>query len=381
MYFTNRKFSIQKLTHSMKKVLLSLTIVILHISFSFAQNGPGGVGSRNGTSALKVWLDATELSNVVTVTGPVVKSLLDKSGNNNHVTTTAGTVTWGTTLPTYATNQVNGNAAVQFRGVPLGNETMATAGSTPDVFAVIKVNSYSGSGITICNPDNGFHQGTYRTGPDFSGAPDKYSSNATNGALLATPTATFPLSTYGITNFYYGIDQGSNQSIMSINGSQTPFTVISSNYTATQLNKLWLGRYPAGGHDQDCDISEVLVYNTKRNATQRAIIENYLASKYAIGAIANDYYIGDTPGNGNYDLDVIGTGQMSASDNHVLSNSENGLNIDISLSTVMVVIFLQGITKLPIAFLLPIYREQYLHVGIEIFIWTKPTCLIRAIPN
>lgn len=110
----------------------------------------------------------------------------------------------------------------------------------------------------------------------------------------------------------------------------------SANYwdTPPVLDKIYLGRYPAGGHEQNCDISEVLVYNSKLNATQRAIIENYLASKYAIGTIANDYYSGDTPGNGNYDLDVIGTGQVSASDNHLISHSEKGLNLDISLLAV-----------------------------------------------
>lgn len=314
------------------KKFLPFIAAVFSIVFSHAQDGPGGVGSRNGVSALKVWLDGGDPTNVITITGPVVKSWLDKSGNSNHASTTTGTVAWGSTLPTYATNQVNGNAAVQLRGVPIGNEAMASAGSTPDVFALIKINSYVTSGIAICNPDNGFSQGTYRTGPDWGGAANKYSSNASNGALLATPTGNFPIGTYGITNFYYGIDQGTNQSIMSLNGIQTPFTIVTGNWNTSIFNKYWLGRYPAGGHDQDCDISEVIVYNSKLNNTQRFILENYLASKYAIGTIANDFYQGDTPGNGNYDLAVIGTGQQGASDKHTVSFSDGGLNLTITSS-------------------------------------------------
>lgn len=192
----------------MKRLLLIVCIVWCVFTKPYAQDGPGGVGLRNGVSALKVWLDASEVSTFSTTAGNAIFQWKDKSGSANHLTTIGG---WSAPFPVFSANAVNGNGTVQLRGEPLVNTAMSSsAGATPDIFSVIKINAFNNSGIAICNPDNSYHQGTYQTGS--SGF---YGSNASSGALIVGP-ASFPISQFGITNFYYGLDLGSNQSIMSL---------------------------------------------------------------------------------------------------------------------------------------------------------------------
>lgn len=42
------------------KVLLR--VLLLFITFSYSQQGPGGVGDNDGSSSLKLWLDASRLT-------------------------------------------------------------------------------------------------------------------------------------------------------------------------------------------------------------------------------------------------------------------------------------------------------------------------------
>ncbi|MFN0050393.1 MAG: LamG domain-containing protein, partial [Cytophagales bacterium] len=308
----------------MKKLFLSIAILISTLNCITAQDGPGGVGSRNGTSALKVWLDASDRITIVTNTGNALVGWDDKSGSANHAATTSGTNVYGT--GTYQANVFNGNPAIAFNGGAIANESMSTSGGyTPDVFMAIRVNTYASDGLTFtANATNGYHQGTYLAG---SG---NYGCINSGGSVLGSRP--FPLGQLGVVNVFYGRNLGAGQSLLAINGSQSTFTIAAADYGAAELNSYWLGKYNTGGHFQNCNISEVLVYNSKRNNTQRLILENYLASKYDIGALATDLYLGDTPGNGNYDLAVIGTGQQGASDNHTIAYSDGGLNITVTSS-------------------------------------------------
>jgi hypothetical protein len=311
----------------MKKQLLVLSFALLSF-YTFAQDGPGGVGSRNGTSALKVWLDANDASTVTTSTGPVVTQWSDKSGNANHATNSSN-------YPSYIANQFNGNAAIYFNAGAsnyLRNTSMASsAGSTPDVFMSLRVNSYSPNGIVFNHdngyPNNAYMQGTYGAGSGF------YNCINPGGTKLYTPNdKSLPIGQHSIVNVFFGLGLA-NQSILAIDGNYSTFDIPSGSYgTTTQLDKYVLGGYLPASMFQDFHTGEVIVFSTKQNNTQRYILENYLASKYAIGSIANDFYQGDTPANGNYDLAVIGVGQQGASDNHTIAHSDGGLNITVTSS-------------------------------------------------
>ena len=63
-------------------------------------------------------------------------------------------------------------------------------------------------------------------------------------------------------------------------------------------------------------MSELAVYKNKVNTAQGIIIDNYLAAKYNQSLSANDIYVQDNAGNGNFDHDVAGIGQASDGTNH-----------------------------------------------------------------
>ncbi len=71
---------------------------------------------------------------------------------------------------------------------------------------------------------------------------------------------------------------------------------------------------PFGGY-----IAEIITYTTALNDAQRIIVNNYLSSKYNIALSANDKYLGDTPGNGNYDRNVAGIGAEASGSNPTFS--------------------------------------------------------------
>ncbi len=73
------------------------------------------------------------------------------------------------------------------------------------------------------------------------------------------------------------------------------------------------------------DIAEVIVFNRALCSAERTIVDNNLASKYNT-AISGDHYAGDTPGNGNYDFNVIGVGQ-AADGSTVTSSALAGLQL------------------------------------------------------
>ena len=72
----------------------NLLLILLQLTVAckiYAQTGPGGVGSNDGTSALKLWLDAGKstymdtLQNNFSIDGSKVMLWSDLSGSNNHV--------------------------------------------------------------------------------------------------------------------------------------------------------------------------------------------------------------------------------------------------------------------------------------------------------
>lgn len=63
------------------------------------------------------------------------------------------------------------------------------------------------------------------------------------------------------------------------------------------------------------DLAEVIVYADALNSARRIIVENYLSAKYNL-TVSNDRYDGDTPGNGDFDLNVAGIGLEADGDNY-----------------------------------------------------------------
>ena len=60
------------------------------------------------------------------------------------------------------------------------------------------------------------------------------------------------------------------------------------------------------------DYAEVIHFNYALDAVDHIMVQNYLSAKYNIALSSEDYYDEDDPGNGDYDFDVAGIGQISA---------------------------------------------------------------------
>ncbi|MFH1268832.1 MAG: hypothetical protein ABIK89_24155, partial [Planctomycetota bacterium] len=82
------------------------------------------------------------------------------------------------------------------------------------------------------------------------------------------------------------------------------------------------------------DIAEIAVYTRALNSAELSVVANSLNAKYNVGSTlsgsdwtlgVNDYYAGDTAGNGDYDLDVFGIGR--AGDDQVRSAGSQGFGI------------------------------------------------------
>ena len=74
------------------------------------------------------------------------------------------------------------------------------------------------------------------------------------------------------------------------------------------------------------DFSEVILFNTYINETERIIVSNYLSAKYNISLSANNFYNEDD--NGDFDHNVAGIGQASDGSNHTDSQGTGIIRIN-----------------------------------------------------
>lgn len=213
---------------------------------------------------LKGWwaADSLALSN-----GAAVSSLPDLSGNGfTFVQATGGN------QPTFNTNQQNGKPGLTFAGSQFMTAGVPVTGQVFSMFAVLK-NTSAASGVRGC-----FHVGensgfsfNVNTGPvrnmQSRGAADMDDGAATlNTELWSGTRATGPT----VWTFYLN---GVSQSITSTNATMT------SAATSSVLGKF---DNALGGFAWVGSIFEVLVYDAVLSSTDRAKVEAYLNSKWAV---------------------------------------------------------------------------------------------------
>ncbi|NJN53341.1 MAG: LamG domain-containing protein, partial [Anaerolineae bacterium] len=266
-------------------------------------NGPGGVGVTDGSSTLDLWLQGDE--GVYTDTGCSIVAgnsnpaacWADQSGNNNHATQSTGG-----TQPIYTTSALNGQPILQFDGgddvLNLPNSTVPTGNSPYSVFALVNADvlaarGFLGSGnYGTTNQANAFR---------FGGGGEVI--NYWWGNDIVTPGGSVAAGTNYVLSFIYDATVGRE---IWINGTSSATNGSIGRNGGAANNTV--GK-TVGGEFWDGNIVETILYATPLNATTQVLVENYLSAKYNI-AVANDVYDGDTPGNGDFDLDVAGIGQL-----------------------------------------------------------------------
>ena len=75
------------------------------------------------------------------------------------------------------------------------------------------------------------------------------------------------------------------------------------------------------------EITEIIAFNETLNLAERIIVQNYLAAKYGISLVANDFYTQDDAANGNFDHNVAGIGKASDDSQHTDSQGTGIIRI------------------------------------------------------
>jgi hypothetical protein len=290
------------------KFLLSILLIFSWI-ISTAQNGPGGIGSTNGTSNLVLWLKANTLN---LSNGANVAAWADQSGYSNNATTLFGNE------PTFLSTAYNSQPSIDFTAVNTDYLSITDAPSLkPNNISIFCVGKYT-TGTTSYSPFL-IKTNTYSWSEGYgltlnAGASSAYtfvnnwSSNFVSVPLAAN-TVTIFNSIYDNVNvqlFHNEVSQGVDPLTANINNSNNSLYIgISPNTAGTGVQA------PLNG-----DIAEVIIFNRNVNAAERIVINNYLSAKYNINLGANDIYDEDNVANGNFDFDVAGIGRVNATSIH-----------------------------------------------------------------
>lgn len=317
--------------------VITVLLVWVQVFTALGQTGPGGVGSTDGTSNLVFWLDANQISSLVS--GSKVSSVTDLSGKGNNVSPNQG-------KPQFVKDVVNGNAVIRFDGInadlrgDLGN---FDAPGTVIAFAIFDQTNQGED-----DNDYVFSVGSTNTGgqntnlarrKDEDGMGQNENLHYTfDGSTvhLASTTASANtwmafahlLNTTNTTTKYYqtfvdGTELSYSTDFPSALDSDGSFEIGDFRNAADNTFKL------------DGDVAEVAIFDRLLNTAELKIVYSYLAGKYdhstaiSAGTTYSDLYTGDDNANGDYDLDIIGIGQH-ASDETNDNASAAGLGIGIS---------------------------------------------------
>lgn len=307
--------------------------------FSYGQTGPAGVGMNDGSSALKLWLDASKGVSTdtfgfqVAKEGDRVKLWKDLSGNDNHVMAQLDSV-----RPAFTSSSalLNGASALRFsRNATKENKrnflVSKSFAKTNDITIYCVFHALTKSDGNNITP---YKSSTY--GPNMwyagSGLVDAGAVGLTNDISLAMCD----------TSIAAGAGDSTTKTDYCV---KTPVSLNKSYFAALQ-KEAWTGklsiaqnngmanefqagaqpinnpvRYYIGSNSNvssttdspffDGYISSILVYNRLLTSAEKVILENYLAAKYALPLKQNDYYTFDDSAAGNYDHELIGIGKAS----------------------------------------------------------------------
>ena len=308
----------------MQKWLVLSSALLLALS-ALPQTGPAGVGSPN-TNVF--WVKADKGTST-TVNNTPISTWNDQSGNGIHVSQSNAVQ-----QPSFATNVMNGFPAIAFdNNSSSGQNDFLTAPDNPKLdntpgysfFTVTRMNAIGGDARCIISK---------RTSIDIDEAfmlfywePSYFYLDIDGlGDRQSTSPVTYTTNTpYIIDGIYDGtLPAASRTKIYEGESLRKTFSETSAN-VPDKPSPLNLGcthaanNRPFGGY-----MAEVIVYTVTVNDAQRIIVNNYLSSKYDIALSANDKYAGDTPANGNYDLEVAGVGRESSGSNPAFSASVSG---------------------------------------------------------
>ena len=288
--------------------------------------GPGGLESTSGASSLRLWLRADSgvesAAGVPATNGQTAQFWLDQSGYandasqgvaGNRPTFLAGSASFNNqpilqfngAAPTFLTGTIAGQAA---------NPTFTTfAVYNPTALSPTQVPFGMGSGgATHQSIGMGIHSSGYYNVFQWGSAEARRSPSSTSPAIQTANRLS---------------DNNYDLFVNGVAGTRTGTPAAASINTAYSVGRHANTWFPLTGN-----IAEVIYFNRLLNSAERIVVENYLSAKYNVPLAAGDYYTGDNPARGDYDLDVFGIGRVDAA-NQVLAAGAAGLAVEVNPDT------------------------------------------------
>jgi hypothetical protein len=311
------------------KFFVILFSILTFGSVAFGQTGPAGVGNidgSNGQPKLEMWFDAADLG---LVNDDLISNWADKSGNGIIISQT------GSSRPTYkdASDANYSFSSVRFDGtddfIPFDGSVLVNTNYTVIAVAARRSNGRNAiMGGSTGTTNQNFHP-YFNTNALHSHHWGNDHNAPYTGGAGSTVNATTP--DFGVFSFRLDANLASAQRAMFQNGSQ-----IGSRNNNAQLSSYTgsaFGLIDAISDYSTLDLAEIIIFSDALSDAEIIIVNNYLASKYGFAMDNNDYYAGDTPGNGNYDFNVTGIGQFNSAQLTVASSEGFVLESDASLDT------------------------------------------------
>jgi len=326
----------------MSQKLLRRYFIILMLSVfvvsAFAETGPGGVGDADGTSDLSLWLRADlgveEADGDSAEYGDEILYWRDQSGfgyDAERITAYDNESVYG---PTYsATGGGNSLPSLSFDGIQTtgdglsvpGNDetkpeeeitifvagTMNNGASSYDVFVSSASDDADDDGYGIFQENNKDEMALWAGSYDKKAKVKVLGTNEIWCLIFNTTNN----KNYGYRSESNPIDKGFNGPIIYEDDGVNSDVQIGAATDNTKYE-----------YFLDGEIEEIIIYAYALTDAERIIVSNHLSSKYDISLDNNDFYDGDTSGNGDYDFDVIGLGE-EADGSHTLSRAA-GLVLD-----------------------------------------------------
>lgn len=268
--------------------------------------GPGGVGTTDGSSNLALWLDA---GSEVTTVGSNVSIWADQSGNNANVTQDTAE-----NRPLNVTNALNNQPVVRFDGNDDFLNIPASVIQGQTSFSFFTAFQWNGGGDW---------QRLWDFGQDTS--INGFVTTRSSGAPTNTPR--FAITTGGgfdeeQLSFSSALPTGSGQIVDVIwgpsnsTGWRNGDSQASGNYSLTPNNLgaisyNYIGRSIYSDPYLNGDMGEFIIFSAALPDVRRILVENYLSARYNVALSANDVYNGDTPANGDFDLNMAGIGRYN----------------------------------------------------------------------
>ncbi|MEZ5004788.1 MAG: T9SS type A sorting domain-containing protein [Chitinophagales bacterium] len=286
------------------------------VALSNGNDGPGGVGSVNGSSSLRLWLDANKITGS---NNDAVITWEDRSGYGHHA------LSAGTAFPLlkYGNALSNNNKFINFNNTNSTTAFVWFSGSLSNLSAPAtiiaipyfeQVNQASGDRDYVIRigdqATNNAHTSITR-GKSGGISPSNNNYNAWDGSGTIKEGVSLPGQSWMILSQV--LNSSSPFHDLFLNGARNAPTNFSG--TINTNGNYELGKYAGTFNPLYGNLAEVIVYDKALNAAEINIVHAYLAAKYNLSLDASghgDKYTGDDLANGDYDLDVVGIGQSAA---------------------------------------------------------------------